>query len=153
MKTEIRKYIPSDCGELYRLFYDTVHFVAAKDYSADQLDAWAPENADLKKWNRSFKEKFTLVALADGKTAGFGNIDETGYLDMLYVHKDYQNMGIASALCNRLEAKSAAVKITVHASVTAKPFFEKRGYAVIKEQQVIRRGVLLTNYIMEKKKP
>lgn len=153
MKTEIRKYTPSDCGELYRLFYGSVHFAAAKDYSAEQLDAWAPENADLKKWNRSFKEKLTLVALADGKPAGFGNIDKTGYLDMLYVHKDYQNIGIASALCGRLEAEVPCGKITVHASLTAKPFFEKRGYAVVKEQRVSRRGVLLTNYIMEKKKP
>jgi putative acetyltransferase len=33
----------------------------------------------------------------------------------------------------------------------SKTFFEKRGYKVIKEQQVVRKGIYLTNYLMEKK--
>lgn len=31
-----------------------------------------------------------------------------------------------------------------------KIFFERRGYRVVKRQEVERQGVLLTNYIMEK---
>ena len=73
-----------------------------------------------------------------------------GYLDRLYVHKDYQKKGIASALCDRLEENCAAAYFTTHASITARPFFEKRGYRVMKEQQVVRKGVKLTNYVMKK---
>lgn len=61
-------------------------------------------------------------------------------------------MGIAAALCEQLEAAVLAPKITTHASITAKGFFEKRGYQVAKEQQVERRGILLTNYKMELRK-
>ncbi|HBL2779861.1 TPA: GNAT family N-acetyltransferase [Enterococcus faecium] len=39
-------------------------------------------------------------------------------------------------------------KITTHASITAKPFFEKRGYKVINEQTVELRGQLFTNFLM-----
>lgn len=78
-------------------------------------------------------------------------MDETGYLDRLYVHKDYQHHGIASSICDRLEEKAPAV-ITTHASITAKPFFEKRGYVVLKKQQVERQGILLTNFVMKKNK-
>lgn len=77
-------------------------------------------------------------------------MDAAGYLDRLYVHKDYQKKGIASALCDRLEEKCAAAYFTTHASITARPFFEKRGYRVMKEQQVVRKGVKLTNYVMKK---
>lgn len=50
----------------------------------------------------------TLVAVEDGCAVGFGDIDSnTGYLDRLYVHKDHQGMGIATALCDRLEASAA----------------------------------------------
>lgn len=73
----------------------------------------------------------------------------TGYLDRLYVHKDFQRKGIATALCEELE-RAVSCKITTHASITAKPFFENRGYKVITEQQVNRQNVLLTNFIMEK---
>lgn len=77
-------------------------------------------------------------------------MDQTGYLDRLYVHKDFQRRGIATAICDALEQKVTGKTVRMHASVTAKPFFEKRGYAVIKEQQVERQGVWLTNYLMEK---
>ncbi len=40
---------------------------------------------------------------------------------------------------------------TVHASLTARPFFEARGYEVIRDQRVLRRGVILTNFVMEKR--
>ena len=66
------------------------------------------------------------------------------------MHKDFQVQGVASAICERLEAIITTDKITTHASITAKPFFEKRGYRVVKEQQVIRNAVCLTNYLMEK---
>lgn len=72
-----------------------------------------------------------------------------GYLDRLYVHKDYQGIGIATALCEELEASVESATVTTHASITARPFFEDRGYVVKKEQQVERQGILLTNYVME----
>lgn len=64
--------------------------------------------------------------------------------------KDFQHRGIAAAICDAPEQKVTGKNVRTHASITAKPFFEKRGYAVIKEQQVERRGVWLTNYLMEK---
>lgn len=146
---KIRKYIPSDLPEIVRLFYNTVHTVNAADYSDEQLDAWADGNIDMDKWNKSLESRYSLVAEENSVIAGFGDIDETGYLDRLYVHRDYQGRGIGTAICERLES-SARGKITTHASITAKPFFLQRGYQVIKEQQVERRGVLLTNFVMEK---
>ena len=82
--------------------------------------------------------------------AGFADMDSTGYLDRLYVHKDFQRHRIASELCDRLEQAVDAENFTTHASITAKPFFEKRGYKVVREQQVERKGILLTNYVMKK---
>lgn len=81
---------------------------------------------------------------------GFGDIDETGYLDKLYVHKDYQRQGVATAICNCMEEDIITNCITVHASITAQPFFEKRGFQKIKLQEVERQGILLKNYIMKK---
>lgn len=95
-----------------------------------------------------FLEHYTLVAVSDDIIVGFGDIDDTGYLDRLFVHKDYQRQGIATALCDMLEV--GFNRITTHASITAKPFFSHRGYRVIKEQQVVRYGISLTNYVMEK---
>lgn len=148
---EIREYRPGDCEELTRLFYDTVHTVNCKDYTEAQLDAWADGKPDLERWNRSLQEHFSLVALEGEQIVGFGDMDSTGYLDRLYVHKDHQGRGIATALCDRLEQTAAGTIIT-HVSITARPFFERRGYVVVKEQQVERKGILLRNFVMEKRR-
>lgn len=150
---EYRAYVPDDCEELADLFYNTVHSVNARDYTEAQLAAWATGTVDLESWNRSFLEHYTLVAVDGTVIAGFGDIDGTGYLDRLFVHQDYQGMGIAAALCDRLEAHCPNSLITTHASLTARPFFEKRGYRVVKRQQVERSGELLTNFVMEKQQP
>lgn len=146
---QLRGYKQSDCRELAELFYNTVHTVNAADYNNEQLNAWATGHADLEAWNKSLLEHYSIVAVDNGIIVGFGDIDQTGYLDRLYVHADYQGRGIATAICNKLE-QSVSGKIVTHASVTAKPFFEKRGYKVIKEQSVERHGVFLTNFVMEK---
>jgi putative acetyltransferase len=42
----IRKYLTTDCEEITRLFYDTVHSVNARDYSSEQLNVWATGTID-----------------------------------------------------------------------------------------------------------
>lgn len=147
----IRKYQASDCKELADLFYNTVHIVNAKDYTKEQLNVRATKQVDLEKWNKSLQEHFSVVALDNETIVGFGDIDKTGYLDRLFVHANYQKKGIATALCNQLE-QAVQGDITTHASITAKPFFEKRGYKLVKEQQIERQGIFLTNYVMIKKR-
>ncbi len=100
---KIRVYQSSDCEKLAELFYNTVHTVNAKDYTKEQLDVWATGIVDLEKWNQSFEEHYSLVAVDDKMIIGFGDIDKTGYLDRLFVHSDYQRKGIATAICNQLE--------------------------------------------------
>lgn len=146
----LKKYESSYCLPMAQLFYDTVHSVNAADYTPQQLQAWAPGTVDLQAWDQSFSQHYTLLAIEGGQVLGFGDITPTGYLDRLYVHKDHQHQGIATFLCDRLEQAVAAERLTVAASITARPFFEKRGYRVLQEQQVERHGIILTNYRMEK---
>ena len=145
----IREYQPADCKELTELFYNTVHTINAKDYTKEQLDVWATGHVDLEKWNQSLQEHYSVVAVENKIIVGFGDIDKTGYLDRLFVHANYQGKSIATAICNQLESYVQGDIIT-HASTTARPFFKKRGYKVIIEQQVKRQGVILVNYVMKK---
>lgn len=147
---EIRRYEQSDCKQIAELFYNTVHTVNAKDYTKEQLDVWATGKVDLEKWNQSFQEHFTVVAVDHNMIVGFGDIDKTGYLDRLFVHADHQRKGVAAMICDQLE-QMVQGNIITHASITAKPFFEKRGFVVVKQQKVEREGVFLTNFVMEKK--
>lgn len=145
---QLRPYRSGDLGQMAELFYETVHTVNAKDYTRGQLDAWATGEIDRAAWDRSFLTHRTLVAVMGEKIVGFGDMDASGYLDRIYVHKDFQGQGIGTALCDALETDGR--HFTTHASITARLFFERRGYRVLRAQQVVRRGVALTNYVMEK---
>ncbi len=150
---KIRAYNSADCAKLAKLFYDAVHEVAAKDYTEIQLNAWASGKEDLSAWEASFLENHALIAEQDGAVVGFGEIKNDGYLNMLYTHKDHQRKGIATAIVAMLEntAKLQGITtITTHASITAMPFFEKRGYMFVGENKVIRENVELTNFLVEK---
>lgn len=149
----IRRYVPQDIDEIIRLFRETVHTVNAADYSSEQLDAWAPEDIDAGAWDEALRADFAVVAICDGRIAGFGNIDRSGHLDKLYVSKDYQRQGIASQICDVLEAHFPTLVTMTTASITAVPFFEKRGYVTLEEQKVERNGVELTRYLMSSPVP
>lgn len=146
----IRQFQASDLNEILNLFYQTVHTINLKDYSKEQLDAWASHDIDVERWQKSLTKNYALVAIINDKIVGFGDIDDSGYLDHLYVHKDYQNQHIATKITEQLEKHKNFNKIITHASITALPFFLKQGYQIMKKQQVLRKGVYLTNYVMEK---
>lgn len=147
---EIRKYQNTDFDEIAELFYNTVHSVNLKDYSQEQANVWATGKLDSNRWNKSLLKNYSLVAIEGKQIVGFGDIDKTNYLDRLYVHKDFQGKGVATAICDELEKQANEGTISVNSSITAKSFFEKRGYKVLKKQQVELAGAFLTNYVMEK---
>lgn len=144
----IREYKSADCQAVSALFYETVHSVNAKDYTTQQLFAWAKQPDSLAARREDLAAQRTLIAELAHKTVGFGSIDGSGYLDLLFVHKDYQRQGIATALCDELEKGFPVIR--THASITAKPFFEKRGYKIVKAQEVERAGIRLRNFEMIK---
>ena len=154
MKIAIRKFTSEDTTNLLTLFYDTVHHVNNKDHPSEHLDAWAPAQPDLKKWKIRLKSSETIVAELDGMMVGFANLEnDLSTIGMLYVHKDYQGKGIATELLKALEKKlkKREEKVAaVEASKTAKPFFEKRGYRLVRENRKMLNGIELLNFIMEK---
>lgn len=151
---QLRALKENDILKCITLFQNTIHAVNAKDYSPTQLEAWAPKIKPevTSRW-QTLSENVAYVAEFENQIVGFGDLTEKGCLDRLFVHKDFQGQGIATALLQKLEERAHALnlkEITTAASITAKPFFEKSGYVVTKEQQVEIHGVKLTNYIMRK---
>ncbi len=151
--TEIRAYESKDAPEIVRLFYETVHSVNRLDYSREQVEAWAPKIPNAAAWRRRMAARKTLVAVANGEVVGFAELEEDGHLDMFYLRKDAVGRGIGRHLYRAVEREAldrGIGRISIEASITARPFFERRGFRVVRQQTVQRRGVGLTNFVMEK---
>lgn len=141
----LRAYQPNDFLEVYALFKDTVQRINRKDYSDKQIKAWLQSDPALFQKRLSMHKSY--VVTVQDKIVGFGDIDDTGYLDHLYVAADNQRTGIATCLMEQLE-KEVSGSIYADVSITARPFFEKRKYKVVKHQTVLCHGVKLHNYKM-----
>ena len=102
----IRKFQPADLEAILELFHHVVHTIGAKYYNSEQVQAWAPSNADKEKWLKSLTAHITYVAEDQGKLIGFGDMSHTGYIDRLYVHKNYQGKGVALALLKKTGGRS-----------------------------------------------
>lgn len=146
-------YHSRDLMQMLQLFDRTVHTVNAADYTQEQLDAWSDGHPDLERWDQSLQVHHTLLAWQGDELLGFADMAADGYLDRLYVSADCQHRGVGTALCDALEGACSAPAFTTHASITAKPFFLRRGYRVLYPQKVMCRGVEMTNFVMQKDAP
>lgn len=147
----LRNYISNDCIEISKLFFDTVHHINVKDYTKPQLDVWATGEVNIKLWNELFLQHYTLVACIDDKIVGFADMDNSGYLDKLYIHKDFQRQKIATTLVNALHQNAISkgiIKFNTYVSITSVPFFENLGYSIVKENIVVKNNIELKNYLM-----
>lgn len=144
----LRKYQRTDKSEVMTLISNTIKTINCHDYNEEQIATWSQLDEDT--WTKSLIGKNAFVMVAEQKIVGFGDMTSEGYLDRLYVHHDFQKQGIATQLVTYLEKETLAKKVTTFASITAKPFFERHGYQVIRENIANLRGIDFINYEMEK---
>jgi len=148
MKSYEEKYLK----EVVNLFIDTVHNINKKDYTKEQLNAWANKSIDLKAWKNRLKTSNTYLCMLEDEIVGF-YIYEDDYIDCFYVHHEYQGLKIGRFMIEQIfkNADNHGIKLLrVDASITAKSFFEKFGFKEVKENHIKRENQTLINYSMIK---
>jgi putative acetyltransferase len=149
----IRKGNINDLTEMLKIFTDTITVICKHDYNSDQINAWKSGAENEERWLQVIDHQFVIVAKVNGQMAGFCTLDQGNYIDLLFVHKDFQQQGVARKMYTFIEQEATLRKeklLSSDVSKTARSFFEKMGFKVISEQTVDIKGIGLTNYKMEK---
>ena len=149
----IRNATSVDVPAIVALFQQTILEATAHHYSNQQRQVWAARGTNITRWEERIAIQHFLLAEQQDQLVGFGSITSEGYLDVLYVHHAYQDKGIATRLLTALETWAEGrglTKIIADASITARSFFERRGFSTVKEQQNLVEHEVLVNYRMEK---
>ncbi len=154
-KIFVRRYHDGDAKTIAEIYYNTIHTINAKDYNQEQLDAWAPYSSvkDYSGWGEKLQKIKPFVAVIDNQVVGFAEFELNGHIDCFYVHHEFQGHGVGSALMREIEIEAREKllgRIYAEVSITAKPFFEAKGFKVVKQQTVSLRGMELVNFVMEK---
>ncbi|MCL2355110.1 MAG: acetyltransferase [Oscillospiraceae bacterium] len=51
---KLREYREEDSREIYGLYYKAVHSVNIKDYTQEQVNAWALKEVDIEEWAKIY---------------------------------------------------------------------------------------------------
>lgn len=142
-----------DLDEMKKLYVETIQTVCTKDYTTEEIAMWSSSVQKTERWLDVIKSQYVLLAEINKQLVGYTTLRDNNYIDFFYVHKDFQRQGIAEQLLARIE--NLAIEhntpvISSDISITARPFFEKKGYRVLKRQENQRGNLILINYKMEK---
>jgi putative acetyltransferase len=149
----LRPFHPGDEPALRAVFHSSVHALACRDYSAEQLAAWAPHQYDAAQWGERLRGNQPFIVELDGAIAGYADLQADGRIDQFFVAGAYAGRGVARALMahiHQLAAHRGMPELRADVSLTAEPFFSKSGFVVEERQQVTVRGVVLANARMRK---
>lgn len=149
----IRRATENDIEEIRALCVGTISSVNRKDYNQEETEDWASCAESLEKWKQRLAPQTYWLCELDKKITGLGSLKGGSHIGSFFVHKDYQRRGVANRIMNHiiLSARELGTKkLDAEVSITAKGFFMKHGFVVIKKQQAKANNLYLTNFIMEK---
>jgi N-acetylglutamate synthase-like GNAT family acetyltransferase len=150
---KIRRYQKGEEEAIWDVYFRATHETNSRDYHPDLLHRWAPENKDMDEWRERLAEKKPLIAIIETKIAGMAELEESGFINYFYVHPGFQNRGIGSALLTKIESEAIGLGLSnlfADVSITAKSFFEKRGFSVTEARSNVILGHSAPNFSMSK---
>jgi len=148
----VREALIDDLPQITKLFKETIQRVNRKDYSPGQIEIWSSAYNEIERWKMRLKDQYFIIAQISGKIVGFSSLSPTGYLDLMYVHKDHQGEGIATILLESLLKKAKddhLIRLESEVSITALPFFRRRGFDIVKKQEKLLKNTHFVNYLMK----
>ncbi len=149
----LRPFLPADAPVLAGIFRASIEELTGEDYTPAQQEAWAAGADDEAAFAARLAGRLTLVATVAGTPVGFAALKVAELVELVYVHPALARQGLATLLCGALEKLAearGARKLTVDASDTALPFFQKRGFIAQRRNTVRVGDEWLTNTTMEK---
>lgn len=143
-----------DIPEMQELFRSTVLNVNIRHYTKEEVEDWA-SCGDSVEHLKELLSRNRFIGAFDkaNRMVGFSSMNKDGYLHSMFVHKDWQGKGVATQLLSEVESiagQLGVVEITSEVSLTARPFFEKKGYEIVKIQKYRANKLELTNFVMRK---
>lgn len=153
-KYKIRQLEERDIPEMQELFRSTVLNINIKHYTKEEVEDWASCGDNPGRWKELLSYNQYIGAFnEESLMVGFSSMNKEGYLHSMFIHKNWQGKGVATQLLSEVEHMARQYKvteITTEVSLTARPFFEKKGYEVVNIQKCRANKLKLTNFVMRK---
>lgn len=150
----VRTFRSGDETALLDVFRSSVREVAKRDYSHEQIEAWAPDDISLDAWQARMRGLAPFIVESDGVPIAYADIQDNGYIDHFFVSGRHQREGAGRLLMEHIHRTAYARRIaalSADVSRTAQPFFEHFGFLLVEQRAPLIRGVPLQNAFMCKR--
>lgn len=135
----------TDAPALGQVMYAAIHSDPSP-YSAAQRQAWLATPPDGPGWQAKLTAQHVAVARSGKVPIGMMTLDDTGYLDLAFIHPDFQGQGHLRHLWAMISEKARSLgcrDITGHASLSAQAPFTALGFKLIRHEEVEKDGQFL----------
>ncbi|MCL4746791.1 MAG: GNAT family N-acetyltransferase [Burkholderiaceae bacterium] len=150
---QVREMRAGEEAALHAVFHSAVHRLACRDYTPEQLDAWAPSNRDPDEWARRIAQIRPFVVETAGEIVGYADLQPDGYINHFFVSGAHARRGVGTLMIEhilRLAGERALAALSSDVSRTAQPLFERFGFRVVEQRFPVVGGVTLCNALMRK---
>ena len=153
----IRRALHSDSQEIIDVHVRSIREICGKDYTPDQIEAWAGRTFKPELWNQAIDRDYIWVIETDEKISGFGHLavmDEiNGEVLGLYLIPPAIGNGLGKKMIEefiKVAKDHNLKKINLHSTITAKSFYESLGFHQSGSDTTVEmRGVAIPCYPME----
>jgi putative acetyltransferase len=150
---QLRRFQEGDAPALYQVYFSAVHTIASRDYTSEQVFAWAPVECDVALWAERMRSNNPFVVERQGCILGYADVQPSGFIDHFFVSGTCPRQGVGRLLMQRIHQEASTLglaELTANVSATAEPFFAHHGFVVLERRKPMRRGVELHNAFMRK---
>jgi len=150
---QLREFRLGDELLLRDVFHSAIHELAIRNYTQEQVDAWCPADYDQAAWCERMQTFRPFVVEDAGKPIAYADLQPNGMIEHFFVSGPYARRGIGTLLMNRIHERAVELGLTAlesHVSLTAQPLFLKFGFVIVRQQLPVRRGIALSNAVMQK---
>ncbi len=150
----IRRFQPGEEGAIWDVYFRSTHESNSRDYHSDLLDRWAPVDQNMNEWKGRCVQKNPFVAIIENRIVGMAELEPNGFVDYFYVSPDFERQGVGSRILAEIETEASRMnlsELTADVSLTAKGFFESRGFVVREARTHVILGHPAPNFSMSKR--
>ncbi|OHU87775.1 MULTISPECIES: GNAT family N-acetyltransferase [Pseudoalteromonas] len=124
----IRELLHGDCDEVSKVCMSSFMNSVAGTLSEQGIVTFKRIASGAALSERMTQDNLMLVAVINGRVAGYVELKQGQHIAMLFVAPQYQKQGVGRRLLSSLKSGVSNTKLTVHASTTSVSAYERYGF-------------------------